>query len=638
MKIKVLKIQSKNTAYLISFLIAFLLYENNTYSLDYNDSLNYNTVYEQAQLFDKWQINSLMNAAIEDNTASVVILLNSGANINAQNTGGATPLHLAARMGNSNTVNILLKNNANFEIRDNERFTPLMRAALSGDPTSVILLNNVASDTLRWCTNKNKQTALFLTAMSNCKDCAEAILSRKPQSIKYNALAKQEITKSLTVVRKKGNSEFEVMLEEYLAALENAKFEYNFKGKKQVKEKPKPIIIPATKPQEEKTPAIKKRLLKKYKFEGDPVRFECYKEECPKKDCRQEKNNTQKTPDSTKSKTGLEAISVEGKQKQQSKTNIDKTITQNKKVELTSKAASKDAITTALKKDTTSDTKPVKTSKEEQKQESKSKNSLFIFSGNKIPQPEKNIDSIDGIASATSATFNQKSLTLKSEKLDSAKISSNELLQKMVNEQKIIKTKHGLDIGQPKNIAKTEQSAKKKFIIAPTKKIHKESTKETVEANYKPATEADSLIEILVEKEIKKEEKERKKSLFIFGGKKTSNTNTSETNIDTHKESSKKKNFTLDNKTSTNIGAKSNSETEIALDGKSISKESLAQQTKKKYELNSQNNTIIKENSIIKPIDKKKRFNFDGESRNNNIATDDEVMEIKIKDITRKFY
>lgn len=63
----------------------------------------------------------------------VEVLINYGADVNAQDLFGRTPLFLAAeREGRLKVMDILLKNSSNPNLKDNEDQTPLFNAAKSG--------------------------------------------------------------------------------------------------------------------------------------------------------------------------------------------------------------------------------------------------------------------------------------------------------------------------------------------------------------------------------------------------------------------------------------------------------------------------------------------------------------------------
>ena len=59
------------------------------------------------------------------------MLINAGANVNAEDRRGYTPLHIVAKSGNSEIMMMLLESEANHEATSTEEFfkkTPLHRA------------------------------------------------------------------------------------------------------------------------------------------------------------------------------------------------------------------------------------------------------------------------------------------------------------------------------------------------------------------------------------------------------------------------------------------------------------------------------------------------------------------------------
>ncbi|KAF8497808.1 ankyrin repeat protein [Russula emetica] len=68
------------------------------------------------------------------------LLLERGADINAQNRGGRTPLHFASITGKLEAVRLLLKHGADVEAKDNDRMTALQEAAEEGHDEVVKLL------------------------------------------------------------------------------------------------------------------------------------------------------------------------------------------------------------------------------------------------------------------------------------------------------------------------------------------------------------------------------------------------------------------------------------------------------------------------------------------------------------------
>lgn len=65
----------------------------------------------------------------------VKLLINHGADINAKNERGETPLHLATRYCFNKIVKLLLENGADPNIKDNEGKTPLdLAREMENDP------------------------------------------------------------------------------------------------------------------------------------------------------------------------------------------------------------------------------------------------------------------------------------------------------------------------------------------------------------------------------------------------------------------------------------------------------------------------------------------------------------------------
>ena len=77
------------------------------------------------------------------------ILIKRGADVNARDNTGRTPLHFACQSGNINLVNMLIENGALVNERDNRGRTPLHFAALSSDCKLIAtLLLKGADDTI----------------------------------------------------------------------------------------------------------------------------------------------------------------------------------------------------------------------------------------------------------------------------------------------------------------------------------------------------------------------------------------------------------------------------------------------------------------------------------------------------------
>ena len=83
----------------------------------------------------------LHDAALKGFTRIADLLVSHGANVNARNSAGATPLHDAALAGQAAVITILLDQGADINVRDTEyRGHPLFNAASWGRADAVRLL------------------------------------------------------------------------------------------------------------------------------------------------------------------------------------------------------------------------------------------------------------------------------------------------------------------------------------------------------------------------------------------------------------------------------------------------------------------------------------------------------------------
>jgi uncharacterized protein len=87
----------------------------------------------------------LMVAAFHENRDMVVLLLNSGAQVNAQDPAGDTPLTQAARKGNAELVSLLINAGAFVDVRTKEGFTALCLAKQSGFAAAIKVLQEAGS-------------------------------------------------------------------------------------------------------------------------------------------------------------------------------------------------------------------------------------------------------------------------------------------------------------------------------------------------------------------------------------------------------------------------------------------------------------------------------------------------------------
>jgi hypothetical protein len=101
----------------------------------------------------------------DSNIQTVKLLLENGADVNAKYDKGWTPLMLASRYSttdsNIQTVKLLLENGANVNLKNNAGWTPLILASKNSNTETVkLLLENGANINLK---NNNGNTALMLT-------------------------------------------------------------------------------------------------------------------------------------------------------------------------------------------------------------------------------------------------------------------------------------------------------------------------------------------------------------------------------------------------------------------------------------------------------------------------------------------
>ena len=114
--------------------------------------------------------------AIHDE-AKVRLLLSKGANVNAKQALGRTPLYLAAMLGNGvSTMRLLLAGGADPNLASANGQTPLMMAATRGDVDGVQLLIEKGADVN--ATNGPGQTALMLACASGDARAVQLLIAR----------------------------------------------------------------------------------------------------------------------------------------------------------------------------------------------------------------------------------------------------------------------------------------------------------------------------------------------------------------------------------------------------------------------------------------------------------------------------
>jgi len=116
----------------------------------------------------------LHNATTALDSTRIEYLIKRGANINAKNTEGQTPLMIAAQNGDLSVVNGLLAYEANPNLQDNDGWTAGMHAVRVNNPKIFRLLGKYQADFNM--INHDEMTALALAVFQNKANAAVAML------------------------------------------------------------------------------------------------------------------------------------------------------------------------------------------------------------------------------------------------------------------------------------------------------------------------------------------------------------------------------------------------------------------------------------------------------------------------------
>jgi ankyrin repeat protein len=139
---------------LSSIILAFIEYKSHLYYID--------------------NMGHLYNCIEENNTKELLDLIEYGANVNAANDEGDTPLHRAAQYGHTQTAIALIERGADVNATDYDEATPLHLAVQYGHTEIAIALMDRGADV--HAKNKRSWTPLHLAAQYGNKEIAIALI------------------------------------------------------------------------------------------------------------------------------------------------------------------------------------------------------------------------------------------------------------------------------------------------------------------------------------------------------------------------------------------------------------------------------------------------------------------------------
>ncbi len=164
-------------------------------------------------------INVLMMAVNSNDIQGVSFFSKAGGVlVNQKNIGGATALHISCREGFLEIAKILIENGADVNAIDNEGWTPLMRANINGhhEVVSLLVSKGVGSGGL----NYTGESAIMHATLGNCDKCLNIMFEKINflQTLNLKSL-KEQITDSFIISRNRENPKIQGLLEAFLDRL-----------------------------------------------------------------------------------------------------------------------------------------------------------------------------------------------------------------------------------------------------------------------------------------------------------------------------------------------------------------------------------------------------------------------------------
>lgn len=164
-------------------------------------------------------INSLMSAVTNNDIDGVRFFSKAGSVlINQKNLGGATALHIACRESNFEIAKILVESGADVNAADNEGWTPLMRASLSAEKNIVELL--LSKEARANEVNSVNESAIIQATSSDCNECLK-LMFEKYNFIKLmdTKVLKNQLNEAFVIAGSHDNQVAQTMIEGYLDSL-----------------------------------------------------------------------------------------------------------------------------------------------------------------------------------------------------------------------------------------------------------------------------------------------------------------------------------------------------------------------------------------------------------------------------------
>lgn len=196
---------------IVSFLVLILAFET---------SASFASSEYQDEDFDMG-VTSLMNSvAANDYQAIEFFVKIRPLDINRQNIGGATALHLAVRNNDKISTKLLIASRANPNLKDVEGYTPAMRACFYGyDEIFDLLRKNSNIDFSQM--NNDKDSFIILAALAKNPSCLQESLSNiiPLRDLSIEEL-KDQLNRAFIIAMAKDDEALKVILLKYLKKLQ----------------------------------------------------------------------------------------------------------------------------------------------------------------------------------------------------------------------------------------------------------------------------------------------------------------------------------------------------------------------------------------------------------------------------------